>query len=32
MRRCLAQDEACDVEFRKAVLRDPFVAQALRGK
>ncbi len=31
-RRCLQQDEAYDVEFRKAVLRDPFVAQALRGK
>jgi predicted secreted Zn-dependent protease len=31
-RKCLAQDEAYDVQFRKAVLSEPFVAQALRGK
>jgi predicted secreted Zn-dependent protease len=30
-RKCLQQDEAYDVTFRKAVLREPFVAQALRG-
>jgi predicted secreted Zn-dependent protease len=31
-RKCLAEDEAYDVQFRKAVLNEPFVAQALRGK
>jgi predicted secreted Zn-dependent protease len=31
-RKCLAQDEAYDVQFRKEVLSEPFVAQALRGK
>ena len=31
-RKCLAEDEAYDVQFRKEVLREPFVAQALRGK
>jgi predicted secreted Zn-dependent protease len=29
-RKCLAEDEAYDVQFRKAVLREPFVAEALR--
>ncbi len=29
-RKCLAEDEAYDVQFRKAVLKDPFVAEALR--
>ena len=31
-RKCLAEDEAYDVRFRKEVLSEPFVAQALRGK
>jgi predicted secreted Zn-dependent protease len=31
-RKCLAHDEAYDVQFRKEVLSEPFVAQALRGK
>jgi predicted secreted Zn-dependent protease len=29
-RKCLAEDEAYDVQFRKAILKDPFVAEALR--
>jgi predicted secreted Zn-dependent protease len=29
-RKCLAEDEAYDVQFRKAVLKEPFVAEALR--
>jgi predicted secreted Zn-dependent protease len=29
-RKCLAADEAYDAEFRKAVLKEPFVAEALR--
>lgn len=29
-RGCLAQDEAYDVIFRKAVLKEPFVAEALK--
>jgi predicted secreted Zn-dependent protease len=29
-RKCLGQDEAYDVQFRKAVLKEPFVADALR--
>jgi hypothetical protein len=27
----LQQDEAYDVQFRRAVLREPFVAEALRA-
>jgi predicted secreted Zn-dependent protease len=30
-RSCLQQDEAYDVQFRRAVLREPFVAEALRA-
>ena len=30
-RKCVAQDEAYDVIFRKEVLREPFVAAALKG-
>jgi hypothetical protein len=29
-RGCIAQDEAFDVVFRKEVLREPFVAEALK--
>ena len=31
-RQCVKQDEAYDVVFRKEVLREPFVAEALRKK
>jgi predicted secreted Zn-dependent protease len=31
-RGCIAQDEAYDVVFRKEVLKEPFVAEALKAK
>jgi predicted secreted Zn-dependent protease len=31
-RSCLAQDEAFDVQFRRDVLKEPFVAEALRQR
>lgn len=31
-RSCLAQDEAFDVKFRKDVLKEPFLAEALRTR